>query len=73
VIEFRKTHKHGSIHDTSAYSQLLFYKEILIMSQITYRIHGDEDSLTLLKRMQYFYEKTKCSLQEPQTALKILS
>jgi hypothetical protein len=45
------------------FAQLVFYKEMVIMSEIAYRIHGDEDALVILKRSQYFYEKELQKLQ----------
>lgn len=64
---FHQITSYNTNHDTNAHSQLLFYKEMLIMSQIAYRIHGDDGSLSVLKRAQYFYEKAKSRFEQQCT------
>ncbi|MDQ7024060.1 MAG: hypothetical protein Q9P01_21255 [Anaerolineae bacterium] len=34
------------------------------MSQIAYRIHGDDDALMIFKRSQFFYEKERNKIQQ---------
>jgi hypothetical protein len=61
----------NKMSERDKFAQLVFYKEMVIMSEIAYRIHGDEAALSILKQSQYFYEKELQRLQ-PKNELMVI-